>query len=214
MAEGVLKIQFDDLAQQREAGTLGMWAFLSTELLLFSGLFLGYLVYRYNYPETFVEAGRHTHLVLGGINTAVLLTSSLTVALATLAVKAKWRSALVVLLSITMLLGLAFIGIKGFEYYKEFQEQLAPFPGLTFHFEGQHPEQAKIFYSLYFIMTGLHALHLSVAIIIMAVMTVLTLRHHQWEKLEAKIDISGLYWHFVDIVWVFIFPIIYLLGRS
>lgn len=214
MADGVVKIQSDDLAQQREADTLGMWAFLSTELLLFSGLFLGYLVYRYTYPETFTEAGRHTHWVLGGINTAVLLTSSLTVALATLAVKAKRRTTLIVLLSITMLLGLAFIGIKGFEYYKEFQEQLAPFPGFTFHSEGQHPEQAKIFYSLYFIMTGLHALHLSVAIIIMAVMTVLTLRHHQWEKLEAKIDISGLYWHFVDIVWVFLFPIIYLLGRS
>ena len=214
IAEGVVKIQFDDLAQQREADTLGMWAFLSTELLLFSGLFLGYLVYRYNYPETFAEAGRHMHLVLGSINTGVLLTSSLTVALATLAVKAKRRTALVVLLGLTILLGLAFIGIKGFEYYQEFQEQLAPFPGLPFHFEGRHPEQARIFYSLYFIMTGLHALHLSVAIIIMGVMTILTLRHHQWEKLEAKIDISGLYWHFVDIVWVFLFPILYLIGRS
>ncbi len=212
-ASNAVKMQFDDLSQQREADTLGMWVFLATELLLFSGVFLAYTVYRIYYPQAFMEAGQHLDLVLGSINTAILLTSAFTFSLALPAVQAKKRTQLLVWLSITALLGIVFLVIKGIEYAKEIHEGLAPLPGLNFHFPGPHPEHAQLFFNLYYILTGMHALHLFIGICIAFVMIVFAARSQNFESLEIKIDIASLYWHFIDVVWVFIFSMLYLMNR-
>lgn len=204
--------QFDNLEQQREAVTLGMWIFLATEILFFGGLFLGFFVYRASYPEVFTAASRHLHVWLGTLNTAVLLTSSLTIALAVHAARVERRRMLIIFLGITFLLGALFLGIKAIEYRWEFQENLMPFAGLTFHFEGPSPEQARIFFSFYFVMTGLHALHLLIGLGVIGVMIALAALGLGEHRLERRVELTGLYWHFVDLVWVFLFPIVYLIS--
>lgn len=204
--------QFDNLEQQREAVTLGMWIFLATEILFFGGLFLGFFVYRASYPEVFTAASRHLHVWLGTLNTAVLLTSSLTIALAVHAARVERRRMLIIFLGITFLLGAGFLGIKAIEYIWEFQENLMPFAGLTFHFEGPSPEQARIFFSFYFVMTGLHALHLLIGLGVIGVMIALAGLGLGEHRLERRVEMTGLYWHFVDLVWVFLFPIVYLIS--
>jgi cytochrome c oxidase subunit 3 len=203
--------QFDDLAQQRAAGTLGMWVFLATEVLFFGGLFLGFSVYRYLYPEAFAAAGRHLNLLLGSVNTVILLTSSLTMTLADRAAAEDRRRALMLCLGATALLGMAFLAIKAVEYSGEFEAGLAPVPGQAFRFEGPHRDQAALFFHLYFLMTGLHALHLFVGIVILTVMTGLA----AWSRraLATNIAMSGLYWHFIDVVWVMLFSVLYLVAR-
>jgi cytochrome c oxidase subunit 3 len=203
--------QFDDLDQQREAATLGMWVFLVTEVLFFGGLFTVYLVYRSMYPAAFAAASHELLLWAGTTNTAVLITSSLTMALAVHAAQTGERRLLLVFLGITMLLGLTFLGIKAFEYYTEFVEHHVP--GLAFQFEPEHFEHAQIFFSLYFVMTGLHALHMIIGLGIMAVMFVLSLHGIITKDYYNPIEVSGLYWHFVDIVWIFLFPLLYLIAR-
>lgn len=204
--------QFDNLEQQREAVTLGMWIFLATEILFFGGLFLGFFVYRASYPEVFTAASRHLHVWLGTLNTAVLLTSSLTIALAVHAARVERRRMLIIFLGITFLLGAVFLGIKAIEYRWEFQENLMPFAGLTFHFEGPSPEQARIFFGFYFVMTGLHALHLLIGLGVIGVMIALAALGLGEHRLERRVEMTGLYWHFVDLVWVFLFPIVYLIS--
>lgn len=203
--------QFDNLEQQREAVTLGMWIFLATEILFFGGLLLGFFVYRASYPEVFAAASRHLHVWLGAINTAVLLTSSLTMALAVHATRLGRRRILIIFLGITFLLGAIFLGIKAIEYTREFEENLMPFTGLNFHFEGPSPEQARIFFSFYFVMTGLHALHLLIGLGVVGVMIALASLGLGEHRLERRVEMTGLYWHFVDMVWVFLFPILYLI---
>jgi len=200
--------QFDDLTQQRAADTLGMWVFLATEVLFFGGLFLGFFVYRYIYPEAFAAASGHLHLWLGGINTIVLLTSSLTMTLADRAAEADRRRALMLLLGATALLGIAFLAIKAVEYSEEFRAGLAPLFGQVFRFEGPHRNQAELFFHFYFLMTGLHALHLFIGIVILTVMIGLA----AWRRrpLSTKIAMTGLYWHFIDVVWVMLFSVLYL----
>lgn len=200
--------QFDDLTQQRAADTLGMWVFLATEVLFFGGLFLGFFVYRQTYPEAFAAAGRHLDLLLGGINTALLLTSSLTMTLADRAAEADRRRALMLLLGATALLGIAFLAIKAVEYSEEFRAGLAPLFGQVFRFEGPHRNQAELFFHFYFLMTGLHALHLFIGIVILTVMIGLA----AWRRrpLSTKIAMTGLYWHFIDVVWVMLFSVLYL----
>ena len=210
-SSGELAPQFDDLDQQRAADTLGIWVFLATEVLFFGGLFLGFFVYRQAYPEAFAAAGRHLDLLLGGINTAVLLTSSLTMTLADQAAAADRRKALIALLGATALLGIAFLAIKAIEYSQEFEAGLAPLFGQVFRFEGPHRNQAELFFHFYFLMTGLHALHLFIGIVIVTVMiafSALSLR-----PLATRVAITGLYWHFIDVVWVFLFSILYLGAR-
>lgn len=211
--EDAVKMQFDDLAQQREADTLGMWVFLATEVLLFGGLFLGYTVYRQAYPKAFAAASHHLDIVLGTLNTAILLTSSLTMALAVLAVQANRRRLLLFFLSLTALLGAIFLSIKFFEYHKEMQEGLVPLRGFDFHFKGHQPEKAQMFFNFYFAMTGLHALHLTVGILITLVMIGLASRMKNQTALENHIEIAGLYWHLIDVIWVFLFPLLYLIER-
>jgi cytochrome c oxidase subunit 3 len=203
--------QFDSLEQQKEAATLGMWVFLVTEVLFFGGLFCAYTVYRAWYPEAFAAASHTLDVTLGTINTAVLITSSLTMALAVHAAQLGQRRLLMIFLVLTMALGAAFLGIKSVEYYHKFAEHHVPGP--SFQFEKEHVRQAQIFFSLYFIMTGLHALHMVIGLGIMLVMLWLAWRGTITREYYSPIEVSGLYWHFVDIVWIFLFPLLYLLGR-
>ena len=202
---------FDDLEQQKEASTLGMWVFLVTEVLFFGGLFVTYCVYRNWYPGAFAAGSRELSIVLGGVNTAVLITSSLTMALAVHAAQTGERRLLLLFLVSTMVLGAVFLGIKGVEYYDKFAHHHVPGP--SFHFEGAYAKQAQIFFSLYFMMTGLHALHMVIGLGIMAVMLIWASRGGITPEYHSPIEISGLYWHFVDIVWIFLFPLLYLIGR-
>jgi cytochrome c oxidase subunit 3 len=209
--EPALRHHFDDMAQQREAATLGMWLFLATEVLFFGGLFAAYMLYRVWYPQTFGAASRTLDITLGTVNTMVLITSSLTMAFAVRAAATDERRALMAFLVATMALGLVFLGIKGVEYVQKFQEHHVP--GLAFHFEGPAPERANLFFSLYFAMTGLHALHMVIGIGIMTVILVMAWRGAFSARWHTPVEISGLYWHFVDIIWIFLFPLLYLVDR-
>jgi cytochrome c oxidase subunit 3 len=203
--------QFDSLEQQKEAATLGMWAFLITEILFFGGLFMVYTVYRSSYPDAFAAASHELVLWAGTVNTAVLITSSLTMALAVHAAQLGQRRLLIVFLVLTMALGCVFLGIKAFEYYTEFVEH--HIPGLDYDFEPKYFRNAQLFFSLYFLMTGLHALHMIIGLGIMAFMLWWSVRGGITAEYYIPIEISGLYWHFVDIVWIFLFPLLYLIGR-
>jgi len=202
---------FDTLDQQTEATTLGMWVFLVTEVLFFGGLFTVYTVYRSWYPGAFAAASHELDITLGTINTAVLITSSLTMALAVHAAQLGERRTLLIFLAATMLLGGVFLGIKGFEYYHKFVEHHVP--GSSFQFEQEYFRHAQIFFSLYFMMTGLHALHMVIGFGIMLVMFWWAWKGTITLEYYSPIEISGLYWHFVDIVWIFLFPLLYLIGR-
>jgi cytochrome c oxidase subunit 3 len=202
---------FENLEQQREASTLGMWLFLATEVLFFGVLFCVYSVYRAWYPDAFAAASHELLIWPGTINTAVLITSSLTMALAVHAAQTGERRLLMLFLIATMVLGTVFLGIKGFEYYTSFHENHVP--GLDFQFEASHFGPAQIFFSLYFLMTGLHAFHMIIGLGIMSVMLWMSWRGLITPEYYNPIEISGLYWHFVDIVWIFLFPLLYLLGR-
>jgi cytochrome c oxidase subunit III len=202
---------FDSLAQQSEASTLGMWVFLATEVLFFGGLFATYAIYRNWYPDAFAAASHELDVTLGTINTAVLIASSLTMALAVHAAQLGQRRPLMLFLVVTMILGAAFLGIKSIEYYHKFVEHHVPGP--SFEFEKAHMRHAQIFFSLYFVMTGLHALHMIIGIGIMLVMLWWSWRGTITSDYYSPIEISGLYWHFVDIVWIFLFPLLYLIGR-
>ena len=210
-ARPLLAEQFDDIKQQRETAKLGMWVFLATEVMFFGGLFLAYTVYRYLQPETFAAASRHTEIILGGANTAVLLFSSTLMALAVRASQLEHRRQLVRLLLATALLGILFMGIKAVEYRNDFVEHLVP--GANFVWHAANPRGAELFFWLYFALTGLHAIHVTVGIIVMLVMAVLASRGRFGEGNYMPVEIAGLYWHFVDIVWVFLFPLLYLAGH-
>ena len=203
--------QFDSLAQQSEAATLGMWVFLVTEVLFFGGLFVTYALYRSWYPDAFAAASHELDVTLGTINTVVLITSSLTMALAVHAAQVGQRTRLILFLVITMILGTAFLGVKSVEYYHKFVEHHVPGP--SFVFEKEYARNAQIFFSLYFLMTGLHAVHMVIGLGIMLVMLWWSWRGTITADYANPIEISGLYWHFVDIVWIFLFPLLYLIGR-
>ena len=203
--------QFESLEHQKEVSLLGMWVFLVTEILFFGGMFLTYSVYRHWYPTAFAAASHEMIVWAGTLNTVVLITSSLTMALAVNAAQAGERRTLMVFLIATMMLGCVFLGVKAFEYHTEYIER--HIPGHGFQFEAQYASQAQIFFSLYFMMTGLHALHMIIGLGIMAVMFWLSWHGTITAEYSSPIEISGLYWHFVDIVWIFLFPLLYLVGR-
>jgi cytochrome c oxidase subunit 3 len=206
----VLQHHFDNLGQQSDASTFGMWLFLVTEILFFGGLFTAYMIYRLSYPEAFAEASHMLNIQLGGLNTAVLIGSSLTMAMAVYAAQRGDRNRQVIFLILTMVLGIVFLGVKSVEYSHKFQEGLIP--GANFRFEGD-AIHAQLFFSLYFVMTGLHALHMIIGIGIMAVLTVWAAQGHYTKEYHTPIEASGLYWHFIDIVWIFLFPLLYLIDR-
>jgi cytochrome c oxidase subunit 3 len=206
--------QFDDLEQQHDAAKLGMWIFLATEVMFFGGLFLSYTIYRFIYGETFSAASKHTEVVLGGVNTAILLFSSTLMALAVRASEFGRRRALIWLLLATAALGLIFLGVKGYEYHKDFAEHLVP--GVNFQWHEANPHPAEIFFWLYFAMTGLHAIHVTVGVCLMLVLALLAWRGQFTGRNAGNympVEVAGLYWHFVDIVWIFLFPLLYLAGH-
>src|SRR6266853_3844190 len=202
--------QFDTAEQQKDASTLGMWIFLVTEIMFFGGMFTAYIVYRALHPEGFVEASHELNLTMGAINTAVLICSSLTMVLAVAAAQMGSRRALVTYLILTILLGSVFLGIKAVEYHEKFVSHHVPGP--SFHFDGPDAANAQLFFSLYFAMTGLHALHMIIGIVLLAILAIRAQRGHYSPEYYTPIDMTGLYWHFVDIVWIFLFPLLYLLG--
>jgi len=204
--------QFEDYEQQQQSATLGMWVFLATEVLFFGGMFVAYTVYRAIYPATFAQGSRHLDVVLGALNTGVLLCSSLTMAMSVHEAQAGNRRMVMLFLTITMLLGAAFLGIKFFEYYQKYKEHLIP--GGTFAFDGPDSKHAMLFFLFYFVMTGMHAVHMVIGIGLMAVLLFLTRQGRFKPSYYAPIELGGLYWHFVDIVWVFLFPLLYLVERS
>ena len=206
-----LRHHFDSMEQQAEASTLGMWVFLVTEIMFFGGLFMAYLVYRHASPEGFQEASFELNRVWGTTNTAVLICSSLTMALAVRAAQTSQssRTQLGWLLA-TIAFGVAFLGIKAIEYTDKFVHHHVP--GASFHWDGQYPKPAEQFYSLYFAMTGLHALHMIVGVGIMSVIALMAWRKTFDSDYYTPVEVAGLYWHFVDIVWIFLFPLLYLIG--
>ena len=203
--------QFDDAVQQREAAELGMWAFLLTELMLFGGFFAGYTAYRTAYPEAFIAGSRQLDVALGGVNTAVLILSSLTMALAVRNAQLGRRGALIRNLLLTMLFGGAFLGIKAVEYSHKFHEHLVP--GASFGLEGPYAQQAQLFFSFYFGMTGTHAAHMLIGLGLLTWLVFKARNGGFSPGYYTPVEMVGLYWHFVDIVWIFLYPLLYLLGR-
>ncbi len=202
---------FSDIDQQNEAGTLGMWLFLVTEIMFFGGLFATYAIYRFRFFEGFRDGSHLLKVQFGAINTAVLIGSSLTMALAVRAAQLGRRKALILFLILTMLLGAAFLGIKwNFEWTADYHEHLVP--GMSFSHPGPNEGAIELFFCYYFFMTGLHALHMVVGLGIMAVLLWMAARGRFDRGYFAPVEISGLYWHFVDIVWIFLFPLLYLIG--
>jgi cytochrome c oxidase subunit 3 len=209
--------QFETIEQQREASSLGMWAFLVTEILFFGGMFTAYIVYRsLHYPA--FEIGSHLlEVKFGATNTAVLIFSSLTMAMAIRSAQVgKSKGTIITWLILTMILGAAFLGLKlRFEWYHDYVEHIVP--GAYFGFENR-PEwgnlggQVQMFMCFYFFMTGLHAIHMIIGLGLLTVLVIMTAQDKFSSQYFAPLEISGLYWHFVDIVWIFLFPLLYLIG--
>lgn len=212
-----LQHQFDSLEQQKESSTLGMWLFLVTEIMFFGGLFLAYVIYRSRYPSAFMAASHTLDWKLGAANTAVLILSSLTMALAIWAAQVNRQKLIVVFLLVTMVLGLTFLGVKAVEYKDKFTHHHVPGPHFQWHEHSDPNDPAfaahtEIFFSLYFIMTGLHAIHMICGIGVLGALVVLSRKGRYGPEYHNPLECTGLYWHFVDIVWIFLFPLLYLLG--
>jgi len=212
---------FADVEQQRDAASLGMWLFLATEVMFFGGMFCAYLVYRYVHFNEFAAGSRSLDIWLGTINTAVLICSSLTVALGVRAAQMGKTKLLVILLILTLLFGLAFLGIKGVEWYDKYKEH--HIPGASFNADDIAKEYPQIkidqqyeqtYFSLYFAMTGLHALHMIIGIGLFGVITYFAWKGRYGANYYTPVENAGLYWHFVDIVWIYLFPLLYLIDRK
>jgi cytochrome c oxidase subunit 3 len=203
--------QFDSYEQQREASSLGVWVFLVTEILFFGGLFAAYTIYRWAYPDAFIAGSRRLDAELGALNTGVLLTSSLTMALAVRSAQVGRSRLAAVLLGLTVVFGAAFLGVKATEYHHKFVEHLIP--GAGFQMLGPIAQPAQLFFFLYFAMTGLHAVHMIIGIGVLLALIVPTFRGRFTPENHNFLEGTGLYWHFVDIVWIFLFPLLYLVGR-
>ncbi len=206
-----LRHHFGSLSAQKEASTLGMWVFLVTEVLFFGGMFTAYVVYRATYRRAFEGASNLLDIRLGAFNTAVLILSSLTMALAVRASSHGKKNLIILFLILTILLGGTFLGVKVIEYEQKFAHHEVPGP----HFVAPEglPPQTQLFFSLYFCMTGLHALHMVIGIGLLAWLIAKARRGAFTPRYYTPVDVVGLYWHFVDIVWIFLFPLLYLLGR-
>jgi len=215
-----LRHHFETVEQQRNAASLGMWLFLGTEIMFFGGMFCAYLIYRMNYFNEFAAGSRSLDVWLGTINTMVLICSSLTVALGVRAAQMGKRTLLVILLLTTIIFGFAFLGIKGIEWYDKYKEH--HIPGTSFsaddlvrdypqiHIDQSHEQ---LYFSLYFAMTGLHALHMVIGVGIFAFLTFHAWKGRYTPNYYTPVEIGGLYWHFVDIVWIYLFPLLYLIDR-
>ena len=217
-----LQHHFENMEQQREAGTLGMWVFLVTEIMFFGGMFFAYTLYRTKFPEAFASASNHLSWQLGALNTGVLILSSFTMALAVYSAQIGKRRNQVVFLVLTMLLGLTFLVIKAIEYHDKYVDRLIPgrlIPGRPFDASGVHllpgaaRQNVEMFYWIYFAMTGMHAVHMIIGVGVLSVIMYFAARGRYGPEYHNPVEITGLYWHFVDIIWIFLFPLLYLLGR-
>ena len=209
MSESALQLHFRDLEQQRETAELGMWIFLMTELLLFGGLFTAYAVFRNSYPHTFALASHELSAPIGTINTAVLLVSSFGVALSVHGARVNGRKRLLLGLVLAWVLGVVFLVLKGYEYYDHYQHHQVP--GWNFAWTKSPPEQAQVFFFLYFLMTGVHAIHLIIGISIVTVLLLQSFRRKYSPEYYTPVEVGGLYWHFVDVIWIFLYPLLYLI---
>jgi cytochrome c oxidase subunit III len=215
-----LKEHFGDLDQQRETASLGMWIFLATEIMFFAGLFTAYLIYRISYPVAFMQGSQYMNFWAGTINTVVLICSSLAVALAIRAVKLGRNKNAVLLLSVAMLLGTTFLVIHGYEYRADYLENhipgsylfgINPHTGLQVFSDPRHTE---LFFLLMFVMTALHGLHVLIGVSMMAYVAVKTW-HGKYTPLQHNaLENVGLYWHFVDMVWIYLYPLLYLIAHK
>lgn len=201
--------QFDNALQQYESGNLGMWLFLLTEVMFFGGMFGAYAIYRSWYPEAFEIASRTTNIPLGAFNTVVLIVSSLTMALAVQSAQLGKQKRLALMIALTMLFGATFLGVKYIEYSEKWHHHHVP--GLNWQWEGEGGREVQILFCLYFGMTGMHAMHMVVGLGIMTWLLITALKGHYTADYYNPVEISGLYWHFVDIVWIFLFPLLYLI---
>lgn len=208
-AERHLAHHFEDLAKQTHAARLGMWLFLATEILLFGALFVGYALYRSLYAEGFAAASHHLDKTLGTIDTFVLITSSFTMAMALYWVKAGRIRTAVASLAATVLLGFAFLGIHSYEYWHDVHT--GALPGKFFHVaELQGVLGAGMFFTLYYVMTGLHSLHVLVGALVLAWLGVKTARGVYSAEYDSGLELGGMYWHLVDLIWIFLYPLLYL----
>src|SRR6202453_2762312 len=213
--------QFSEVQQQKNAASLGMWLFLATEIMFFGGMFCAYLIYRINYFNAFAAGSQQLNIWMGGINTAVLIVSSVTVVLAVKAAEAGKRKLLVGYLVVTVLLGMTFLVIKGFEYAEKFEKHHVPGP--TFNFTEKfddngkqipvNPKEAELFFSLYFVMTGMHALPMIIGCGLFSTLAVLAWKGHYTANYFTPIKNGGLYGPLVDIIWIYLFPLLYLISR-
>ncbi len=210
---GEVRHHFESYAQQKDASTIGMWVFLLTELMFFGGMFMAYFVYRQWYPDAFASASLKTNLWLGAFNTTVLICSSLTMAMAVHSASTGKRLLLVGFLIATLVLGSAFLGVKAYEYHDKWVHH--EIPGEHYECEGcVDAGHTSLFFALYFGMTGLHASHMIIGAFILLVLIWQSYKGKFSAKWYTPIELFGLYWHFVDIVWIFLFPLLYLIDRS
>lgn len=213
-----LQHHFDTMEQQHDATTLGMWLFLVQEIMFFGGLFTVYLVYRLKYFSAFAAGSNTLDIRWGAINTAILIGSSLTMALAVHAAQTGRRKLLVLFLGFTMLLGAGFLGVKAAEYHEKFESHHVPGPAFQLdshdrRFQGVDAGNVQLFFSLYFAMTGMHALHMVIGLGILSVLLVKSWKGRFTPEYNSPVELTGLYWHFVDIVWIYLFPLLYLVDR-
>jgi cytochrome c oxidase subunit III len=208
MTDTALREPWEEVERQREAATFGIWVFLASEILFFSGLLLGYAAYRWLYPQIFTEAARETNIWYGTINTAVLLTSSLTMAVGARGADAGLRRLAAWCFAATAGFGCVFLLIKGFEYHEDVLKRLVPGPD----FRLAQPA-AQIFFALYWVMTGVHAIHLTIGIGIVTRLF-LVVRRAELPVASPQIEVAALYWHLIDVIWIVLYPLLYLVGRS
>ena len=210
-----LRVQFDSADQQKDASTLGMWIFLITEIMFFGGMFAAYTVYRHTYQTVFAIASTSLNAPIGAANTCILLFSSFTMVMAVRAGQLGNQKMIVWFLIFTLLFGFAFLGVKAYEWNEKFEEHHIPGQA-EFHLEGVAPSEqghAQLFFSLYFAMTGLHALHMVIGAGILMVLIAQARKGRFSASYYTPVDVAGLYWHFVDIIWIFLFPLLYLIDR-
>lgn len=200
---------FVDSDQQFESAKMGMWLFLVTEILFFGGLFAAYIVYRAWYPDLYIMASDQLDTFWGGVNTVVLIGSSLTVAMAIRSAQLNQQKGIIINLLITIALAFVFMVIKYFEYSHKFE--LGIFPGAYYTFDGIDHPQANIFFSIYYMMTGLHGVHVVVGIGLMVWLLIKARKGAFHSNYYTPVEITGLYWHLVDIIWIFLFPLLYLI---
>jgi len=222
----ILAHHFDDIEQQHNSAVLGMWTFLITEVMLFGGLFATYAIFRMLSPWEFVYGSRHLSVPLGAVNTAILLVSSLTMAMAVHEAQRRAPHANIVrYILATIALGLTFLGIKAVEYYHEYEEHLVPALNYTIPAEdlaklnelsSEHgykadPRRMELFAFMYFFMTGTHALHMVIGMVMLGLIAYWVGRGKLPGGGPHHVEIAGLYWHFIDVVWVFLYPLLYLI---